>query len=247
MRSGIILCCLAAAGLWGCTNTYQLWRESPEAISSRLRKLQGKTVDLALTNGSTHEHVTVNFFGDSVGFQREDPPEAGVVSITSVVSVSRPGGVLGPVLGLVGGALVGGAIGGAAATGGHEEPKNTGEAIAEAFTVPMNYGAGVLVGGCIGGAVGLAIGALAGSGEMYVLDPGPFSGGGSSRMQRCVVRERTLSGDTVTLGVAMLLEETPTKITIRWRGEAIVLGRPPVELIRREGMILIIVPEKLLN
>jgi hypothetical protein len=68
---------------------------------------------------------------------------------------------------------------------------------------------------------------------MNILDPGPFSGGGSSRMQRCVVRERTVSRDTVTLEVAMLLEETPTKITIRWRGEAIVLGRLAAELTRK--------------
>jgi hypothetical protein len=76
------------------------------------RKLQGKTVNLALTNGSTHEHVTVNFFGDSVGFQGEDPPEIGVVSIASAVSMSRPGSALGPALGFVGDALVGRAIGG---------------------------------------------------------------------------------------------------------------------------------------
>lgn len=119
-----MLCCLAGAELWGCTNSYELHRGSAEGLSSNLRKLQGETVDLELTRGVTDEQVTVTFIGDSVGFRKGEPPLSGVVSLDSVVSITRRGSLVAPIVGGVGGALLGAVIGAAVAAQPNDQSGN---------------------------------------------------------------------------------------------------------------------------
>lgn len=247
MRRAIVFCFVSSAVLCGCTNTVELWGESPEAVSRHIREVQGKSVDLALTDGATHKDVTVNFFGDSVGFQKEDSVTATVVPISSVVSVLRAGSAWGPVLGFLGGMVLGGSIG--MATGASHEPEanNSSGQLDIAMNTSFAVASNGLIGACIGGAVGVVAGAVIGGGTEYILDPGPFAGARFSRSKRCVVFERNAAGDTVILGITQLIEETPTKITIRWRGKEMFVRIPPAEILRKDGTIRMVVPEGLLR
>lgn len=65
--------------------------------------------------------------------------------------------------------------------------------------------------------------------------------------EQCLVRTVTATGDTVKLGVANLIEETSEGVTVRWRGEVVTLGKPPVVVVRKKGSLEILVPPDLLK
>jgi hypothetical protein len=246
MKTGLLLCYLAAAFSSGCMSTHELWGESPEAVVKNISTLQGEEVDLTLANGASYEGVLFTSFGDSVAFRTQDAKVSTVVPFTSVVSVSRPGTAAGPIAGCLGGLFLGGAIGASLALEDHmsTKPRSTVDQFGVALTSPLAAAAGGAVGAVIGGTAGLIIGSLFGSGDRYVLDPGPDSGVLEERGERCIAATVTASGDTVYLGVAGLIGKSNEKITIRWHGEKIGLNRPPADVVRKGRNILVIAPEK---
>jgi hypothetical protein len=246
VKTRLLLCCLAAAGFSGCMSTQELWGESPAAVSTRMKKLQGEVVDITLTNGSFHEDVIFNSFGDSVTFRSEKAGTPIVVPLKAVASVSKSGSALGPILGCLGGLIIGGTIGSSMALQEHTSAKQTNVAdhIGAALTAPLAAAAGGMTGGLIGGTAGLIIGSFLGSGDRYILDPGPDSGILNEKGERCIAVAVTASGDSISLGVAGLIERSPGKITVLWHGKKIGLARPPAEVVKRGRNIQVLAPEK---
>jgi hypothetical protein len=246
MKTGLFLCCLAAAGLSGCMSTHELWGESSADVSTSMKKLQGEEVDITLTDGSFHEDVIFNYFGDSVTFRSEKVSTPLVVPLTAVASVSKSGSALGPILGCLGGLIIGATIGSSMALQEHISVKETNLAnqFGNALTAPLAAAAGGMTGGLVGGTAGLIIGSLVGSGDRYILDPGPDSGILNEKGERCIAVAVTASGDSTGLGVAGLIERLPGKITVLWHGEKIGLARPPAEVVKRGRSIQVIAPEK---
>lgn len=246
MKTVLLLCCLAVAGFSGCMTTHELWGESPSDISTSMKKLQGEEVDITLTNGSFHEDVIFSSFGDSVLFRGDKISVPTVVPLTAVASVSKSATALGPVLGCLGGLIVGATIGSSMALEDHTSVKQTNavDQIGVAFTAPLAAAAGGMTGGVIGGTVGLVIGSFLGSGDTYVLDPGPDSGILNGKGERCIAIAVTEAGDSTSLGVAGLIERSPAKITVLWHGRTIGLARPAAEVVRRGRSIQVVAPEK---
>jgi hypothetical protein len=246
MKTGLLLCCLVAVFSSGCMSTHELWGESPEAVAKNISKLQGEEVDLMLANGAFYEEVRFTSFGDSVAFRPQNSKVSTVVPFTSVVSVSRPGTAVGPIAGCLGGLFLGGALGASLAMDDHlsTKPKSAMDEFGIALTSPMAAAAGGMVGGLLGGTAGLIIGSLLGSGDRYVLDPGPDSGVLEERGERCIAAAVTASGDTVCLGVAGLISKSNEKITVRWHGAKIGLNRPPASIVRKGRNILVVAPAK---
>jgi hypothetical protein len=245
MKTGLLLCCLAAAGFFGCMSTHELWGESPADVSTGMKKLQGEEVDITLTNGSFYEDVIFNSFGDSVTFRSEKASTPTVVLLTAVASVSKSGSALGPILGCLGGLIIGGTIGSSMALEEHTSVKQTNVAdqFGAALTAPLAAASGGLAGGLIGGTAGLIIGSLLGSGDRYILDPGPDSGILNEKGERCIAVAVTASGDSTLLGVAGLIGRSPGKITVLWHGEKIGLARPPAEVVKRGRNVHVIAPQ----
>jgi hypothetical protein len=245
MKIGLLLCCLAAGGFTGCMSTHELWGDSPADVSAGLKRLQGEEVDITLTNGSLYADVIFNAFGDSVTFRSEKAAMPTVVPLTAVASVSKSGSALGPILGCLGGLIIGGTIGSSMALREHTSVKqtNVAEEFGAALTAPLAVAAGGMTGGLIGGTAGLIIGSLLGSGDRFILDPGPDSGNLNEKGERCIAVAVTASGDSIILGVAGLIARLPGKITVLWHGERIGLARPPAEVVRRGRSIQVIAPE----
>lgn len=245
MRTQLLLG-LVAVAFSGCMTTHELWGESPATVSAGLTRCQGKEVDLTLTNGSYYQDVTFSFFGDSVAIRSDETRLTRVVPLTSVASVSKSGSVLVPIAGCVGGLLVGGAIGAGLAVEDHTSGsrKGTAEAFGAALTAPLAAAAGGAVGALVGGIGGLVIGSFLGSGDRYVLDPGPDSGIPNERGERCLAIGVTAAGDSVFMGLAALVERTPAKLTVLWHGTRLSLQSPPAQVVKRGRNLQIIAPEK---
>lgn len=246
MKTGLLLCCLAAAGFSGCMSTHELWGESPADVSTSMKKLQGKEVDITLTDGSFHEDVIFNSFGDSVMFRSEKTSTPTVVPLTAVAAVSKSPSVVGSILGCLGGMVIGGAIGSSMALTDHTSVKRTdfADQVGVAITAPIAAAAGGVTGGLIGGTTGLIIGSLLGSGDNYILDPGPDSGILNERGERCIAVAVTASGDSTFLGVAGLIGRSPGKIMVLWHGKKIGLATPPAEVLKRGRNVHVVAPEK---